>query len=310
MNTIVITEFMDRACVKQLASDFSLHYDPNLASHPEQIPATLSKETKALIVRNLTVVSPQLLANAPNITAIGRLGVGTDNIDLSFCQQQQIAVYVATGANNVSVAEYVLGTLLILFRKAYFSKDQVIAGQWPRQNCIGQEIQDKTLGLIGYGQIAQQLAKRALAMGMKLMAYDPNTDDQSWGQTRRAATLEQVLACADAISLHVPLNDSTVNLIDAKALSQCKPGALLIQTSRGGVVDEQALVEALKTGQLGGAAMDVYAHEPLDKKRAKQFNQLPNLILTPHIAGITEQSNVRVSQMIAKKITHHLINQP
>ena len=163
------------------------------------------------------------------------------------------------------------------------------------------------MGLVGFGSIAREVGWRAQALGMSVVAYDPLLDaaHPAW-QLARNVSLDGVLALADVVSLHVPLTDATRNMIGAKQLAAMKPGAILINAARGGVVDEAALADALKDGQLGGAALDVFETEPLSADAGAKFSGIANLILTPHIAGVTEESNVRVSELIADVVLAHL----
>jgi (S)-sulfolactate dehydrogenase len=252
---------------------------------------------QALVVRNRTQVNKDLLDAAPNLKVVGRLGVGLDNIDLAECEKRQITVCPATGANDVAVAEWVICSAMMLFRGAFLSRSQMLAGEWPRQQCMGHETGEKTLGLIGFGGIARETAIRARALGMRVIAFDPYlpADNPKWQEVTRCNKLTDLLQQSDAISLHVPLTETTRHLINGEAISQMKAGALVINAARGGVVDEKALVEALKAGKLGGAALDVFEVEPLTETAAAQFADIPNLILTPHIGGVTIESNVRVS---------------
>jgi len=307
MPDVVITEFMDQSAVDNLSRRFDVLYSPDLVDRPKDLTEVLV-DARAIIVRNRTQVGQELLDQAPNLLAVGRLGVGLDNIDVTACERQQVKVYPATGANDIAVAEYVIAAAMLLARNAYGSTDQVIAGSWPRQNCMGQEIQGQVLGLIGCGNIAQETAKRAKALGMSAIAYDPYVaaDDSVWSEIGRIESMNELLGAADIISLHVPLTDDTRNLFDAAALSKVKKGALLINTARGGIIDETALTEAMRSGRVSGAAIDVFADEPVDVNTGSKFSGIPNLLLTPHIAGVTEQSNVRVSSMIADKISNHL----
>ena len=203
---------------------------------------------------------------------------------------------VATG-DDVAVAEWVICSSMMLLRGAFLSRSQMSAGEWPRQQCMGNEIGGKTLGLIGFGGIAQETAMRARALGMRVIAFDPYLpgDNPKWQEATRCGTLNDLLLQADVISLHVPLTETTQHLINGDAINQMKAGAMLINAARGGVVDEKALVEGLRSGKLGGAALDVFEVEPLTKTAASQFADIPNLILTPHIGGVTIESNVRVS---------------
>lgn len=306
MSQIVISEFMDDDAVARLRAAHATHYDPALVDDPAAL-AEIVKGADALIVRNRTQVSEELLAVGKSLRCVGRLGVGLDNIDMAACEAKGVAVYPATGANNLAVAEYVITTALMLVRGAYQSSGDVAAGNWPRQALIGREISGKVMGLVGFGGIAQEVAVRARAMGMQIVAHDPYVPegDPAWSGAVSLA-LEDLLAQADVISLHVPLTDATRNLIDADALKRMKASAVLINTARGGVVDEAALAEAMKSGQLGGAALDVFASEPLGSDAGKPLAGIENLVLTPHIAGVTAESNVRVSHMIADVVLAHL----
>jgi (S)-sulfolactate dehydrogenase len=239
----------------------------------------------------------------PKLRVVGRLGVGLDNIDVAACKARSVKVIPATGANDLSVAEYVITSALMLLRGAYMRSADVAVGDWPRQAMMGRELAGKTIGLVGYGSIAREVAWRAHMMGMQIVAYDPYlmADHPGW-QIARNVSLDAVLELSDVVSLHTPLTDATRNMIDAKALSGMKPDAILVNAARGGIVDETALAEALKADKLGGAALDVFETEPLTAEAGAKFKGLANLVLTPHIAGVTDESNERVSHLIADKI--------
>lgn len=294
---IVISEFMDEAAVDRLRASHDVLYDPALVDDPARLGGVLA-EADALIVRNRTQVTRALIDSAPQLRIVGRLGVGLDNIDLDACAARDVAVQPATGANADAVAEYVIAAALFLRRGAAFRlTDQVIAGDWPRANGIGSEIAGATLGLIGFGTIARATTQRATDMGVTVIACDPAVTEAE-GAT--ILPVSNVMERADVLSLHVPLNDATRNMIDAAALARMAPGAILINTSRGGIVDEAALAAALHAGALSGAALDVFADEPLGA--GSPLAGAPGLLATPHIAGVTEQSNVRVSDMIADAV--------
>ena len=303
---ILITEFMDEDAVNLLKKKYDVYYDISLAEDSNSLVKLINK-MKALIVRNKTLVTRELIENAPNLTCVGRLGVGLDNIDLSACEEQNITVYPALGANSHSVAEYVICASMLLLRKAYFKKNEMIAGNWPRQESSGSEVYGKTLGLIGFGDIAQKTRDLALGLGIKTVAYDPYLDKDSnvWKETKNLP-LDNLLSISDIISLHIPLTKETKNLIDEKKLRLIKNSSVIINTSRGGIIDENSLAKLLKENKIGGAALDVFSKEPINKVNAKKFEGLDNLILTPHIGGVTKESNERVSKMIAKKIDIHL----
>ena len=304
---IVITEFMDERAVAQLAAKHDVLYDATLVDDA----ARLGREAAGadvLIVRNRTQVRGELLAALARCRIVGRLGVGLDNIDVPGCEAKGMRVIPATGANALSVAEYVIATAMLLLRGAYQSTAAVAAGTWPRNALSnGREIGGKTLGLIGFGFIGQLTGTLARGVGMKVLAFDAMMDRDHRAFLRgeaRPAGLADLVATSDVISLHVPLVDSTRGLFNAERIGAMKKGAVLINTSRGGIVDDAALAAALKSGHLGGAALDVFDAEPLPAGNV--FAGCPNLVLTPHIAGVSAESNERVSFMIAEKVLEGL----
>ncbi|MGS2742095.1 hydroxyacid dehydrogenase [Halomonas sp. LS-001] len=301
MTKIVISEFMDEAAVENLQTQFDVIFDITLVDNRSSLLAAVA-DADAIIVRNRTQVDAELLAAAPRLKAVGRLGVGLDNIDLKACDAHGVAVKPAHGGNGSSVAEYVLTGILMLRRNAYFSSPSMLAGEWPRQALIGREASGSTLGLVGFGAIARETARRALALDMKVVAFDPHlaADAPEWAGVERHESLDSLLAVADSVSLHVPFTDETRHLIDDAALNRMKPGAVLINAARGGIVDEVALAAALREGRLAAALLDVFEQEPLPGGSA--LDGVPNLILTPHIAGVTEESNARISQMTADNV--------
>ena len=303
---VVISEFMDEDAVARLSAQHDTLYDPALVDRPADLAAAVAG-ARALVVRNRTKVTDALLAAGPGLACVGRLGVGLDNIDLAAAKARNVTVYPATGANDVSVAEYVMTAALVLLRTAWFATDDVAAGRWPRQSLMGREGMDKRLGLIGYGSIAREVATRARVFGFTIAAFDPflPETDPAWQGAERL-DLHDLLATSDVISLHVPLTEGTRRMIDAAALAAMKPDAVLINTARGGVVDEAALAEALRAGRLGGAALDVFEAEPVTAEAGATFAGVSNLILTPHIAGVTAESNVRVSGVTADNVLKHL----
>jgi (S)-sulfolactate dehydrogenase len=310
MPKVVISEFMDEAAIAAELAGLDVVYDPGLVDRPEDLAAAAAR-ADALIVRNRTQVRGALLDAARDLTVVGRLGVGLDNIDLPACRARGIAVYPATGANDGAVAEYVIASALLLLRGAYGASAAVAAGAWPRNALMGREIAGQRLGLVGFGAIAHETARRAAALGMAVAAHDPfvAADDPAWNPATgpvQSRALDALIAQSDVLSLHVPLTDRTRGLIDAAALARMPKGAILINAARGGVVDEAAVARALRSGHLGGAALDVFDREPLDAAAGAVFADVPNLILTPHIAGVTQESNVRVSAVTAQAVRRHL----
>jgi (S)-sulfolactate dehydrogenase len=302
MADIVISEFMDEAAIAEKLNGRDALYDPKLVDDPARLYAAL-KDARAIVVRNRTQVRGALLDAAPKLKVVGRLGVGLDNIDMDACKARGIDVFPATGANDIAVAEYVIATAMMLVRRAYLSSAEVAAGEWPRNALMGGEVYGRTLGLVGFGAIARLTAARAQALGMEVAAYDPYLapDDSRWRDVRNLP-LHRLLAEADIVSLHTPLTKETRHMIGAAELGKMKKSAVIINAARGGVIDEEALASALKEKRIAGAALDVFEEEPLTAGMGAKFAGLPNVILTPHIAGVTEDSNIRVSHVTLENV--------
>jgi (S)-sulfolactate dehydrogenase len=304
---IVITEFMDRAAVDELAARFDVRYDPDLVDRPADLTGAMAS-ADALIVRNRTQVRAGLLDGAPKLRVVGRLGVGLDNIDVAACAARGVEVIPATGANARAVAEYVIAVAMLLLRGAYAATADVASGAWPRPALSnGRELAGKTIGLIGFGGIGRLVGCLARALGMRAIGQDTqlSADAPLWHvEDTLPRALDDLLAEADVVSLHVPLAPDTRHLIDAGRLARMKADAILVNTSRGGVVDEEALATALRAGRLGGAALDVFEQEPLGA--GSPLAGCPNLLLTPHVAGVTRESNERVSSLIARRVADAL----
>lgn len=301
---VLISEFMDAPAVDALRQRFDVRYAPDLVDARDAL-LDAARQADGLIVRNRSQVDAALLAAAPRLRAVGRLGVGLDNIDLPGCAARGIQVVPATGANARAVAEYVIGTVLALLRGVYASSADVAAGRWPRTALSqGLEAHGRTLGVVGFGGIGQLTARLAAGLGMRIVACDaalPATHPV-WAESGATPLpLDALLAQADAVSLHVPLNADTRHLLNADRIRGMRPGAILVNTSRGGIVDEAALAAALRMGHLRGAALDVFDQEPLPG--GGPLADAPNLILTPHIAGLTQEANTRVSDMVAAGVT-------
>jgi (S)-sulfolactate dehydrogenase len=307
---IVVTEFMDDAVAAELAGDYDVLYEPDLV-HRREDRLKVVAGCRAVIVRNRTRVDAELLEAARGVEVIGRLGVGLDNIDLEACRARGVPVCPATGTNELAVAEYVIAAILILLRGAYHAGADVIAGRWPRQDLMGREASGRRLGLLGFGGIGRCVAPRARALGMAVAATDPfvAADDPAWEGVENL-DLEALLGASDVLSVHVPLTGDTRRLIDATAIARMKPDAVLVNTARGGIVDDAALVAALIDGRLGGAMIDVYVEEPLGAEAAAIYAGVPNLVLTPHIAGVTEESNYRISVVTVANVRRVLEGGP
>jgi (S)-sulfolactate dehydrogenase len=304
---IVISEFMDAPAVEKLRARFDVDYRPKLVDDLATLAQALT-EADAWIVRNRTPVRGPTLAAAARLRVVGRLGVGLDNIDVAACESRGIEVIPATGANAESVAEYVVTAAMMLLRGAYFSTRAVEAGTWPRQMLSqGREASGKLLGIVGFGSIGRLTALKAAAIGMKVIGHDPQVgeNDAAWasaGAERR--NLGALLEESDVVSLHIPLTPETRGLLSRERLARMKKDAIVINTARGGILDEAALAAMLREGKLGGAALDTFENEPL--AAGSPLTGAPRLLLTPHIAGVTLESNERVSALIADRVAEAL----
>jgi D-3-phosphoglycerate dehydrogenase len=263
----------------------------------------------ALIVRSATEVDRQLLtAAAPRLRVVGRAGVGVDNIDLLTARELGIRVVNAPNASTIAVAEHTIALMLALCRHIPEATARMRAGDWPKEELTGHELAGKTLGIIGLGRIGTEVARRAAVFEMRVLAYDPYIDDIEQARCgAQGCALDALLEQSDFVTLHLPLTDETNTLIDRSAMKNFKPGTRIISTARGGLIDEAALLEALRNNQIAGAALDVFADEP---PRNRALINHPNVITTPHIAGQTVEAQQRVATDIAAEVLAALEGKP
>lgn len=306
---IVITEFLEPEAVEELKRrGFEVHWDRELWTKRGELEK-LVKDLPALIVRNRTRVDEALLRLAPKLKVVGRLGVGLDNIDVAACDRRGIEVCSARGANATSVSEYAIAMAMILLRgRAYRDTQRLVGGEWPREELgRGLELAGKTLGIIGLGSIGSTTARKARALEMRVIASDPYlpAGDESWRLAEKVS-LDTLLGTSDVVTIHCPLSNETRGMLAAPQLQQMRKGAILINSARGGIVDEAACAAALRSGTLGGAALDVFDYEPIRSEAGKLFTGLSNVILTPHISGVTAEANHRVSYMTVDSVARVL----
>lgn len=254
-----------------------------------------------LIVRSATKVTAALLDRAPRLKAVGRAGVGVDNIDIEAAGERGVAVFNAPGGNTVAAAELTVALMLAAARKVAEADRSMREGRWDRAVFKGSELRGKTLGLIGAGRIGTEVAVRCRAFGMEAIAYDPFLPEAKAAEAGiRLTSLDEVLEAADVISCHVPLTKETRGMVGAEALSRMRSGAFVVNASRGGVVDEAALAEGLKAGAIAGAALDVYETEPLPAD--SPLRTAPNLVHTPHLGASTREAQVSVTVEVAEAL--------
>ncbi|MFV0335843.1 MAG: hydroxyacid dehydrogenase [Tropicimonas sp.] len=253
------------------------------------------RETGAVgVVSRMGRIDASSMDATPNLRVISKHGVGVDNIDLAAAGERGIPVLVATGANAVSVAEHAVALMLAVVKKLLPLDASLRAGRWEKAGFAGRELAGSTLGLMGAGSIAQAVARIAGGLGLNVIAYDPFAGDavfEALGMGR-AASVDELLAASEILSLHCPLTDQTRGILDADALAKLPRGAYVINTARGGLIDEAALLAALQSGQLAGAGLDSFATEPPAPDHP--FWAEERLVLTPHIGGVTRQASARV----------------
>lgn len=303
MHRIFIAEPLAAEGVDYLSSqtDVEVDYAPGLAG--EELHRHMA-DCDALIVRSATAVNAELLSGARRLQVIGRAGIGVDNIEVPAATERGIAVLNTPDANATTTAELTIAHLLSLCRHLPQADASVRRGEWKRSAYTGTELAGKTLGIIGYGTIGRLVASRCQALRMEVVVHDPFVTEAVLGEHGvTGLDLEELLQAADFVTLHCPLNPHTRGLINAERIALMKPGARLVNCARGGLVDEEALREALVGGRLAGAALDVYAQEP---PAASPLLELPNVVLTPHLGASTHEAQIAVGSAIARSVLTYL----
>jgi D-3-phosphoglycerate dehydrogenase / 2-oxoglutarate reductase len=309
MIDVLISENVRGAQVDALCSRFKVVIEPELWKDPALL-AEKVKNCRALIVRNQTPVTAALIDAAQELLVIGRSGVGLDNVDFKHAERTGIVVSFTPDQNAISVAEIAMGMIISLARFIPSADADTKKGNWNRQRFMGIELYGKTLGIVGAGKIGYLTARRAMAFGMKVLAYDPFLSPHNVLLSEVQAELvelDDLMARADVVSCHLPSTPQTTGLLNRERFMKMKPGAFFINTSRGKVVVEQDLVEALKAGVVGGAALDVRSKEP---PQIGELESLPNVILTPHIAAFTREAQDRVMAAVCTDVARVLDGKP
>lgn len=257
------------------------------------------KEIEAFLIRSYTKITPSLLDEYHSLKYVLRAGVGLDNVDVNACEKRGIKVINSPGSNANAVSELVVCFIILLLRRIPVQMDLLRNNGWRSKKEIGSELRNKIIGLIGCGTIGKLTAEKLLNFGIKkILAFDPYLDEATLRERNAdKCELDEVLKKSDIITLHLPLNKETHNLISKKELTLTKKGACIINTSRGGIINEEDLIEALKNGHIGGAALDVFENEPNFRK---EFLTLPNVILTPHIGGFSEEGDEAMAVQVVQ----------
>ena len=301
MSKILVTENIVGKQMEILKRSFDVRFDPELWESPDRLKEIIP-DFEALIIRNQTIITSELITIASNLKVIGRHGVGIDNVDLNAATQAGVLVTYAPEQNAISVAELVMGLVLCLARKIPAADRSTRKGSWERQNFTGTEIFNKTIGIIGLGRIGYRVGTRAQAFGMDIVAHDPyiNQDSLNVSELRASLlSLEDLCRQSDYVTCHLPLTEETKKIFNYEIFCSMKPTAFFINLSRGGVVDEEGLLRALQNKRIAGAALDVRQDEPPGED---MFSEMENVILTPHVGGITEESRERVVSCVCKDV--------
>lgn len=301
MSEILVSENITGEAMTRLRETHNVAFEPDLWQNVDQLAERL-KTARAIIVRNQTKVTRELIEASPNLQIIGRAGAGLDNIDTDAASEAGIVVSYTPSENSISVAELVLGFMLTAVRRIPAAWLHTRSGEWNRMQFVGGELFGKTLGIVGLGRIGRLVAERARAFGMTIIAHDEFIDPSSPFVSELGATLtslDDLLEQADFVSVHVPLTPETRGCFSDAAFGNMKPSAWFINASRGEVVDEVALLEALKKEQIAGAALDVRSQEP---PTDNEFGKLSNVILTPHIGAFTNEAQERVVAAVCSDV--------
>ncbi len=291
---IVIADQMEEDVVKAIGALGEVAYKPS------DLAGELG-DADVLIVRSATKVTRELIGGARRLRLVARAGVGLDNVDQKACAERKVKVANTPGASTNAVAELAIGLIISSMRNVQKANSQMKAGRWEKKGLIGSEIEGKTLGIIGYGRIGASVGKKASALGMKVIAYNPPPRHED-GIAEFVEGLDDFLGQADVVSLHAALTDTTRNIINRDSIARMKDGAYLINTARGDLVDEDALYDAVKSGKLAGAAIDVFRQEPYKGR----LSELENVYMTPHLGASTKEAQERIGQELLRLLKAEL----
>ena len=295
---VLITEALAESGINLLRKDFEV--DVTLGLSPEELLETIG-DYDGLIIRSATQVTAEVIDKAQNLKAVGRAGIGVDNIDVEAATKRGILIANAPESNTIAAGEHTLGLMLAAARRIPAADNSLRDGEWKRSAFKGVEVAEKTLGLVGFGHVGAIVARGALGMGMRVLAYDPYVSEDRMRSlnVERAESVDEVLERSDFVSLHVPRTPQTTGMIDAEALEKMKPSAYLINVARGGIVDETALYNALKERTIAGAALDVFREEPITDS---PLFTLPNAVVTPHLGASTVEAQDRAGITAAEQV--------
>lgn len=305
MPKVLVSDALSETAV-QIFRDRGVEVDymPDLGKDKEKL-AEIIGQYDGLAIRSATKVTEKLLAGADRLKVIGRAGIGVDNVDIPAASKKGVIVMNTPFGNSVTTAEHAIAMMFAVARQLPEASVSTHAGKWEKNRFMGVELFNKTLGVIGAGNIGSIVIDRALGLHMKVIAYDPFLSEERATELGvRKVELDELFAKADFLTLHVPLTDKTRNILSAEAIAKLKPGVRIINCARGGLVDEAALAEALKSGHVAGAAFDVFAEEPAT---ASPLFNLPNVVVTPHLGAATTEAQENVALQVAEQMADYLL---
>ena len=314
--TVVFTDpfFMSERCLREISA-WGGYFWVKAKDHLELAQQLRQSPAVKIIVSEYMEISKEVIENAPNLKGIIAYGAGYDHIDIRAAKEKGVVVCNCRGENAQAVAELTFGLLLGLLRKISRAEQWLREGFWVKAEralpswLTGKELFKKTLGIVGYGQIGSRVAKIAQGFNMEVIAFDPFVSrSPKRSEIGEFVSLQDLLTRADIITLHVPLTKETENMIDDHNIALMKPGVILVNTSRGRVIAEDALLKALKEGKIGGAALDVFAHEPISADHP--LNKFENVLLTPHIGALTAEAGERLSEAVTRQIRDIMAGHP
>lgn len=296
---------MDKEVFETLTSisEFDVHPEPK--NSQDTINELLPKAS-ALIIRSATTVTAETLEKAPNLKLVIRAGEGTDNIDKKACEAKGVKVANTPGANNNSAAEHAVALMMTVLRHTAAADKTMKSGGWDKNKYTGIELSNKKVGIVGFGRIGQIVAKRLQGFEPEVLFFDPFIEKSDLPYAKKAADLKEVFSTCDIITLHTPLMDKTKGMVNAELLNSMPSHSVLINASRGGIVDENALLDVLKNKKIRAAGFDVFATEPLEEN--SPLRSLENLVLTPHLGASTEEAQLRVGEMAVHQIKEFFLN--
>lgn len=305
---VLITDAVDQVCI-DLLEQSGIDADVQLKKSNEELRSIASR-ANGWIIRSGTTITAELIEAASELKVIGRAGVGVDNIDLDAATRRGVLVINAPDGNTISTAEHTCAMLLAMARRIPQASHSTAEGKWERKAFTGSELYEKTLGVIGVGKIGRAVAERMAGFGMQIIGYDPVLSPEAADRIGvTLVDLDEIYERSDFITLHTPLNDATRGLLNRETLARCKRGVRIVNCARGGIVEEEDLYDALESGQVGGAALDVYSSEPPPEPLQRLLRH-PRVVATPHIAASTEEAQEKVAIQITEQVIHALRDEP